>query len=187
MKKEKKRAPNPYLFDDYRQQIPYYYYKRFRTEIGTIPVANLPMNNLWSFRLTQGYTYLLRSYAAKWSGHQEGSPGDPLPDVLISFYNKIRATNYQTQPFPARLVTTPGGQGVWAATAHAPVDQDAFGVVLTEKPLKNILTQNLFYQFNDNVYMEINYPVTIVENEYTYLDLVLFGYLIPEKDLEMWK
>lgn len=181
----KVKEPNPYNFDDYRQQVPQFYYKRFKIELGVLQIG-LPHSQIWSFKLTQGYTYLLRNYAAKWTQYHEGSPERFFPIPKISFFNKIRATNYQAEPIPPQYMTTPGGQDVWSATAHAAVDQDAFGVVLTVAPLKNILTQNYFYQYNDNVFVQLDLPASPEEIEDFYFDLVLFGYLIPQKDLGMW-
>ncbi len=182
----KVKEPNPYNFDDYRQQIPQFYYKRFRIVLGVLQIG-LPHSAVWSFQLPGGYTYLMRSYAAKWTQYHIGNPSRFFPIPNLSFFNKIRATKYQAQPYPPQYVSTPAGQDVWSDTAHAAVDQDAFGVVLTVAPLKNILIQNYFYQFNDNVFVEMELPASPEEIEDFYLDLVLFGYLIAEKDLGMWE
>ncbi len=174
---------NPFSYDDYRQQVPYFYYKRFEIDFNS---ANLGRSNIWSFALDYGYAYLLRRLSSQWPIKDDIAT--PQTELDISFFNMIRGSKYQDKPYPLRQVTTPGNPDINFSAAPAPVDQDGFGINFDAAGVKNRLVYNLFYQFRDAIHIEVNFRVQVppVAAGKTYVDLMLDGYLIPEKNLAMW-
>ncbi len=173
---------DPFNFDDYRQQVPVFYYKRFQKSLlGGLMFSDI----IWTFPFDFGYGFLLRRVSAKWINEVGGGM---VPKLLISFFDIVRGATRQNDPYPLEQVATPGYDGVTSVVAPSPVDQDIFGVCLKATPLKNRLIYNLYYKFRDTMSLKLNFdqaPPFYEGDEY--IDLLLDGYLIPEKDLAMWK
>lgn len=177
---------DPFNFDDYRQQVPYFYFKRFHPDAIT---NGFEADINWIIPLDFGYGYLLRQISSKWPKY-ENQIGAQYPNLNISLFNTIRGATRQNNPIPLRLVSTPGKDGCVQVAAPAPVDNDIFSVCYTSvPPVKNRLIYNLFFQYRDAIHLKLNWspqlPLQFFEN--SYMDIMLDGYLIPQKDLSMWE
>lgn len=177
---------DPFNFDDYRQQVPAFFYKRFRKDN---PTTNIESPETWVIPLDFGYGYLLRMITSKWPMYESQS-ASIYPTLNISLFNTIRGATRQNNPIPLRLVSTPGKDGCFRFPAPAPVDNDIFNICYSATPpLKNRLVYNLFYQYRDAIHMKFNFSPELPTqfHEIEYFDIMLDGYLIPEKDLSLWK
>lgn len=168
--------------DVLRQQVPAFYYRRFK-----VLAASQASPLIFNQELNYGYGYLLRQVTIKYPERNNiGTPNAPNPILDIAYTNIISAVPYQNLSYPIDLASSQGNPGVSWANQPSSVDQDGFGIGMTATPLKNRIIYNLYYFYRQNIFIELRFRqnVPIVE---TYVDVMLTGYQIPEKNLDMWK
>lgn len=167
--------------DVLRQQVPAFYYQRYKILAAT-QASPLIFNQDLNF----GYGYLLRQVTIKYPELANIAGIEPNPILDIAYTNIISAVPYQNLPYPTGLASSQNNSGVGWAFQPSPVDQDGFGIGMSATALKNRLIYNLYYFYRQNIFIELRFRqnVPIVE---TYVDVMLTGYQIAEKDLDMWK
>ncbi len=178
-----KRKADPFNFDDYRQQVPMFFYKRLVIDNQFEGPNNYPYDIIFTQLLDQGYSYLLRRISVKWPWFASSKM---IPDLKISFFNKVRGSTYQSVPYPVEHVSSPGKEDVLVVAAPSPVDLTAFGVSMTTLSLKNRMVYNLYYKWKDVIFTKFNFDSIGGEWGKFYIDVMMDGYLIPQKDLHMW-
>ena len=157
-----------------RQQVPAWFYKRFDLTAGGTKFD-------YTIPIDYGFGYLLRSINTKWPEME----GETLHSKYsIEFIITSRGRILQNVPYPIRLISTPAEVGVTVNAAPVPVDNDIFSVCFKATPVKNRILLNYYYQYRETIYIRID---TIFSTELNYFDLVLDGYYIPEKILDLWK
>lgn len=179
--REKIKLPD----DFYRQALPFFYWKRFFLyPMG--PFIDGPKYQ-FSFPLDYGYAFLLSELIFKQAGGYCGK-------VKIELISKARGRDYQMFPFYPRLISTPSDVGNYPP-APAPVDNGALNrcsSAITESNLSaspsSRLPLNIFYHYRENVFINIQLS-TFFWGLYSpsLADILLIGYLIPERKLAMWR
>lgn len=181
--REKIKLPD----DFYRQALPFFFWKRFSL-FPQGPFKDGPKYQ-FSFPLDYGYAFLLSEIMFK-------QGGDPYEGkVKIEIISKARGREYQMFPFYPRLISTPGSNGL-SLPAPAPVDNGALNRCntawnyedFTSTGPKSRLPLNLFYHYRENVFINV-FLSTFFWGLYSpsFADLLLIGYLIPERKLAMWR
>ena len=180
--REKIKLPD----DFYRQALPFFYWKRFDL-YPQGPFKDGPKYQ-FSFPLDYGYAFLLSEMIFKQGADYEGK-------VKIEMISKVRGREYQMFPFYPRLISTPGDTGTYPP-APAPVDSGALNRVSYARRVENNLSAspssrlplNVFYHYRENVFINVQLS-TFFWGLYgpSFADLLLIGYLIPERKLAMWK
>lgn len=149
--------------DSLRESQPYYIYKRI--ELNT-PTAR------FLHTIDYGFWYLLRKIHFKY----------PSVDVTGAIFGpNLRFETYQTAankfpqnvPIPFELVGSPGSTGVTI---------DAAGN-MTATPVLNAKLQNVVHPYRDTIDFRITGQNLTTP---TQIDIMLIGYYIPEKKLQMW-
>lgn len=173
----------PLNYDLLRSQVPAFYYKRFK-------VDDIRIKFYFSIPLDYGFGYLLRRISSKWSEEVIPNGNAYHKDVKYTLIHTTRGRRLNDLPAPLRLVSTPAETNVFLAAAPAPVDNDGYGVCFAATPVKNRLVFNEYYFYRETLFIEfifnLNMNTTPAELITAYLDVMLDGYLIPEKSLEMW-
>lgn len=161
-----------------KQQVPAWFYRR----ISSQPDINKQVDFL--VPIDWGYGYLLRSIKTKWQDKQ--GAGEPDSGNLdIKFIRTTRGRELQNDFYPVRLISTPAEPGVTVVAAPAPVDNDIFSVCFTATPVKNVIILNYYYQYRETIYIKLLIGGEIEQG--AYVDMLLDGYYIPEKNLPLWK
>ena len=140
--------------------------------------------HILSFRVDQGFGYLLRYVTAAWYGTHSGIWGiaeiGNAPE--IEYY--VRRQSRQSDPVPLNLISSPGDDtfsDLVNANSH-----------LNAAPLKSQKFENFFLQFGDTFeihlirdpapfenLLRVGFPAQIVH-------LVLKGYNVPEPQARIW-
>ena len=163
-------------YDLLRQQTPAFYYKRFRILTGTA------FKFYFLIPLDFGYGYLLRRISSKWANFT----GEVQPPLDYELIHTTRGRKLNNIPAPLRLISTPGTDGVTVVNAPSPVDNAGFNVCMSDEPLKNRVVINEYYFYRETLYLNLYFRAVAGVEIDRYIDIMLDGYLIPEKDLEMW-
>ena len=175
-----------YNFDDLRQQVPVMQYKRL--------VLNMPSTYKYVYtpKLQYGYGFLLRNIMYK-AGYGIWSNGGTTyrANYFIEIVKNLNNIDMQNNPIPLDVIGTPGHCTPSVDLYYpspAPYDQDGYGLSMWALPqVKNNLILNIFYAYSEVVELKISTDHNLSEQFKLYLDLLLFGYLIPEKSLSMWR
>lgn len=155
----------------FEQITPFFFYKRvlFGDKIEDI-----------IFTVDYGYDYFLNEFSYRCAEFN-----DSLQKLKIELIKGARSRSLQNQAYFARLVSTPGNSnGVVYTTAPSAVDQDAFGVNATATPLENRVRYSEPYLYSENIQIKLSWDT--VPDQPGYVDLLLCGYNVPEKVLQMW-
>lgn len=145
---------------------PYFVYHRYA--LTTPRVYSL-------FDVPYGFNYLVRSVVTRWDMWGAVSTSDP--PLSAEVFNAAASRARQTVPVPFSLFSTPGGETFTAVEAGAP-----FGISFASNPLTSARIVNLAFPYGDTLRVEITGQIP----GYTFLDIVLRGYLIPESVLAIW-
>lgn len=175
--------------DVIRQQIPAFYYRRFRLLTGT-PIIQ---KQIFSIPLDYGFGYLLRNISSRWSAFDHG--GALFSNGLdIELVHWTRGRRLQNFPYPLRLISTPGETEPIppAVTGYVasplPVDTTGFSINFFASPVRNRIVINEYYFYRETLYLELQFRSrAALSTDTNYIDVMLDGYLIPERSLDMWK
>lgn len=171
----------PLDYDALRGQIPAYFYKRLNLNARPQEYFIIPID--------YGYTYLLRSIRTKWSWKGGAIEIVTRNELEIFFIQQIADRTLQNQKYPARLISTPGESEVLAVPVPPPAVPDAnpppFGINFTATPVKNNIILNYYYQHRED--LDLRLYINPVTSSDGYVDMLLIGYYIPDKNLELWE
>jgi hypothetical protein len=166
-------------FDDVSQQVPYMLWKRFLIEGRD----GIKFN--FTPQLPHGYGFLLREIMHKGTFYATSNGAAPVIQDKIELLQKLNYTELQSEPYPVDLISTPGWSDVYYHPAPAPVDAGALNVCADcNPPVKNKIILNVFYQHNEAIEVLIQ---RYNSGFLCHFDLLLFGYLIADKKLAMWR
>lgn len=159
------------LFNEVKQQVPYLFYKRFHLQNA----AN--QREFFTPQLPEGYGFLLREIFFK-AGQER------VPDTQANFYmeltQKVNGNVLQLSPYPIDLISTPGQGGVTVFPVISAHDNKNFGRVMTATAPKNRIILNIYYTHHEIVEFVLRETTGLD----VYADVVLFGYLLPGKNLQ---
>jgi len=150
---------------------PYWIYKRY-TETADV-------NGVTKFihKLDFGMNYLLRRMLIKsaWGGTYNTMPN-------INFIDSAKSKSKTPNPIPSLQIATPGGEAqVWFNVD--PVFRTSNS---TSIPPISTKTLNFIFPSGYNIEIEIIQP-TPQGDEVREIYILCVGYLIPDKDVPMWK
>lgn len=121
------------------------------------------------YALDYGFYYLLRTIHAKYA---ENDGVTQFPDLNIFAVQKGAGKESQNVPIPINLFCTPGNSGVILSGANTTA-----GIPKAAK------LQNIVYPFRDNMEFQISGQAGGLP---LFVDIMLIGYYIPVKSMEMW-
>lgn len=172
-------------YDVLRQQVPFLIYKR---------LILYEYNNIYYFNpeIPVGYVYLLRMVSFKGVYKVEEPPPSPKSSYRIEFIRSLRGRVAQNLPLPLSLMSTPGWSDAVATPSPQPADPPTTPpqYSFTDLPqLKNRIILNYLYQHRETIECRIRHYSQIPSQEIGkwWIDIVLFGYFLPEFTLDMWK
>jgi hypothetical protein len=143
---------------------------------------NGEFRRILSYRVDNGFGYLLRYVTATWNEYvyfpPNGSEGHyALADSIdIEFY--IRRQSRQSNPIPLRCISSP------CSAVSNPLSPEA----LFAQPIGSHKVLNFFYQYGDTVELHLTRGSTETESftPPAILHLVLKGYNVPEPTSRVW-
>lgn len=169
-------------YDLLRQQVPQMIWKRF-------PLPPAGGITFFFYKVETGFCFLLREYNFKSSVFSSVQETNFPNNVTIEFIQTTRSRQLQNVPRVPTLESTPGYQQLAYAGAFAPVDFGAYGVCADALPqVKNRMICNYLYQRDENIKIKI-YNTNYAGGEVVagqFVDIVVVGYYIPDKLLELW-
>lgn len=128
------------------------------------------------YEVPYGYNYLVREVFCRWDG-----AGTLTTDPALSteVFNASSARARQTGPVPIMLYSSPGGEN---AVVPAAGGVPPFGVQFFAVPLTSYRLVNIAFPYGDTVRLEITGQIP----GYSFVDIVLHGYLIAESAISLW-
>lgn len=152
--------------DKLMDMAPYLIYQRVNL------IANAP--GKFYFPIEPGYWYWLRQIRCKWN-EVDAAGVVYNPGMFIEMRGSSRHRTYQDAPIPLRLISSPGGNGV---NQVLPNLMTATGPA-SFKMIDEILPQR------DNI--EIYLTGHNVTPFPAFIDVLLVGYMIPDKSMVQFK
>lgn len=142
---------------------PYFIYQRL-TLTNTVEHFLFPVD--------YGFNYLLRDIVTKYP-EVDAAGATFGPDLSFTPVHTYQSRKTSNVPVPFGLVSTPGSAGVQVNAAAQ----------MTATGPKNQKKFNVIFPYRDSIHIEITgqngtTPVLV--------DIVLVGYLIPNRELSMW-
>lgn len=149
--------------DVFRQRIPQIIYK-------TWEMRQLPYNFLYKFE--QGYDFWLDGFYYTHPAiiPPNGSTTTSL-QMNVEFIRNIRSRPLQNNPYPCRLVSTPGANGTFPE--------------ITAGHKLDYIRYNEPYVFSEVLHARFAWDV--IPHEEIKAEVMMFGYLMPENSLAMWE
>jgi hypothetical protein len=147
-------------------------------------------------KINPGFVYLLRNLFIKCNGFYRFISEGTIELTQNPFYCEIfscgNLKKRQCQPITVQLIATPGpyglgnlGKGVVYLSAPSAVDANIFSVNATSQGPTCVKKLNYFFVSGDGI--RIEFTTTLNSYWTVYLDCVLDGYYIPEKELAYWE
>ncbi len=151
-------------FDPIRESQPWWIYEKKLINQETI---------YFSSEIDYGFWFLLRSIHVKWP---ERNQANTIwnPDLNMEMYERGANITPQNLPTPFKLFATQNSDGVSPTSG-----------ITTATSKKNIKLFNYVFPYRDNIELRIHRSFTPT-NTFD-CDILLIGYLLPEKSMEMWK
>lgn len=163
------------------QVLPFWFYRRVQV---SGPVEYI------SFPIAFGYHYRLNRVYSKWPDRDATPVTIAYPQVQFFLSGQARAESSTFQPvaFPLRLISTPAEPGVVVAAAPSPVDASAFNVNMTATAPKVTPYLGLMFPDKDVINIRVEGAQFLAGAwRPEYVDILLDGDRIPDKEMEMWR
>lgn len=155
-------------YDEMRQAVPFYIYKRLTTPSELTSAAQ---DVLFLETIPRGFIYLLREMHYRTAFADRDI--DPTYDLAVEFIQPLRSRALQKVSYPARLISTPG-----TTQGSTPTIQIA-GI------LQNNIILNYVYYREDTITLRFSWKRSGKKDSF-YIETLLTGYFIPDKILNQW-
>lgn len=130
-------------------------------------------------KIAYGYGYLLREIVLRTVKGSYSAPLTLSDDLFIEFFSDAVSKARQTLPIPFQPLCNP--------SIDAPVKSIGSNAVANKSyKLKSSIKLNFFYPYGDTINLQITGQNAVDISSGRKLDMVLKGYYIPEKTLDMW-
>jgi hypothetical protein len=152
----------------------------------TLPAAKLPYGYM-NFKIDFGFNYLLRRMRTHFAEFDQVGALPPvnhtqfLPTMNIEITEKAFNIIPQNVPIPIDLTSTPASSG----TTLDPTGVLAYDQLTASAPKADKLINKLFKN-GSNIEIFISGNAALATTFPMYVHIVLIGYLIPAKKLDMW-
>lgn len=169
-------------FDTVRQPVPQWFYSR---QILKNDQNGLYIGQNWNIEIEYGRAFLLENMYCIFKN--ESGNG-----LNISISDATNSRQFFLEGSRANLLATPGGTNNDAQLVPNPFTDDLTGITysrefLSDLPVNSSKHIGYMEPYRGNVSLNFKLPnQTQTPEEEITLDIVLFGYLIVQKNLEMW-
>ena len=168
----------PVNLDMMGQAQPYFLYeKRF---------IHFPIERFF-WRIDYGFGYLLRRVVISWPYTLIANGGFPTPELYAQFFDSGTGKARQVDPIPVSLFSSPASFSEKSPTANFPAPDMRVGCGVRG----SFKILNWYYPYGDTIELRITGQDTIGAQHCgqinpPYVRVMLDGYYVPEKSLEMW-
>lgn len=138
-------------------------------------VATTGIRGYFTHRLENGYAYIMRKILGKWA-EVDAAGANFAPEIRFELFCRgIGKVHSTPEAITLRLQSTPGCSGV----------QLAAGGEVTATAPKSSPLMNILFPYSSTIEIEITGQNTALPLP-PWVDIVLVGYLIPEKSVSTW-
>lgn len=159
------------MFESYQ---PYWIYNRFNFGQGN----GIPEE--YFYKLDFGFNYLARRIFLK-ACYQGGlSSILPMPEVQV--FDTANNKERYTRPVKGELLSSPGNDDTYLGL-DVPI---VFNTNAISRPPASTKILNYLYASGHNINVKLSVS-TVMAGNLHFVDMLIQGYLIPEKAIPMWK